>query len=92
MHIDCIAKKHPERLTSSQIQKLADKELIVKNGEEWIVVGDIPSTNPSTNLVISMRVKRLLDLMDNGEYSSFKRSFLAGIISQHILSAFRMAF
>ena len=92
MHIDCIAKKHPERLTSSQIQKLADKELIVKNGEEWLVVGDIPSTNPSTNLVIPMRVKRLLDLMDNGEYSSFKRSFLAGIISQHILSAFRMAF
>ena len=81
MHIDCIAKKHPERLTSAQIQKLADKELIVKNGEEWIVVGDIPSTNPptnpstnpptnpSTNLVIPMRVKRLLDLMDNGEYS-----------------------
>ena len=77
MYLDCIAKRHPERLTSTQLQKLVDKELIERNGEEWFVIGETPpinpstnpSTNPPTNTVISERVKRLLNLMDNSEYS-----------------------
>ena len=34
MYLDCIAKRHPERLTSAQLQKLVDKDLIVRNGEK----------------------------------------------------------
>ena len=53
------------------------QDLIVRNGEEWLVIGETPpinpstnpSTNPPTNTVISERVKRLLNLMDNSEYS-----------------------
>ena len=69
------------RTDSAQLQKLVDKDLIVRNGEEWFVIGETPPinpstnpstnppTNPPTNTVISERIKRLLDLMDNGEYS-----------------------
>lgn len=37
MHLDCIAKRHPERLTSAQIEKLVEKGLIVKQGQDYII-------------------------------------------------------
>ena len=40
MHLDCIAKKHPERLNTGQIEKLVEKGLIVKQGEEYIVFNE----------------------------------------------------
>jgi ATP-dependent DNA helicase RecG len=37
MHLDYIAKRHPERLTSAQIEKLVEKGLIVKQGQDYII-------------------------------------------------------
>ena len=40
MYLDCIAKKHPERLTSGQIEKLLEKGVIVKQGNEYVISGE----------------------------------------------------
>lgn len=40
MYLDCIAKKHPERLTYGQIEKLLEKGVIVKQGNEYVISGE----------------------------------------------------
>ena len=55
------------------------QDLIVRNGEEWLVTGENPTTNPTTKSAPTMQVNRLLEVMGDGEYSSSQLRTMVGL-------------